>query len=124
MSTRKLMFHYQTVIWECGQHVWHEVHGCQGIAKAELPMSLRITPSRQLQDLINTNLLADGQIGAYYDFVNAYNLRDLRFPADASCAFAGIMSILSKTVLMGGLFWGIPVDFFHAALLWIPREPM
>ncbi|KAI0387580.1 heterokaryon incompatibility protein-domain-containing protein [Hypomontagnella monticulosa] len=121
MSKRKLMFHYQAVIWECGSHVWHEAHGCQNTP--EIPRPLRITPWSS-NEILNTGALLRGHLKLYYRLVNSYNSRNLSYAADASRAFAGVASVLTKRVLPGGFIWGIPVDLFHAALLWIPREPM
>lgn len=121
MSKRKIMFHYQAVIWECGSHIWHEAHGCQ--SSPQIPQSLKITPWSS-NEIFNTDTLRLGHLGTYYSLVNSYNSRNLSFAADASRAFAGVMSILTKQVLPGGFTWGIPIDLFHAALLWIPEEPM
>ena len=60
----------------------------------------------------------------WFSMVNQFNVRNLTYPEDVSRAFAGIINVLTQTVIPKGFFWGLPIEYFDAALLWIPQEQL
>ncbi|KAK8127214.1 heterokaryon incompatibility protein-domain-containing protein [Apiospora sp. TS-2023a] len=55
--------------------------------------------------------------------MSAYNGRTLSVPLDALAGATGILEILSRA-FEGGFLYGLPLMYFHAALMWISQTPM
>ena len=55
------------------------------------------------------------------NLVRAYLERNLTFQDDILRAFSGILSALDGSML-GGFHFGLPEQFFDAALLWVPQD--
>ena len=55
------------------------------------------------------------------NLVSSYLTRRLTYEEDILRAFSGILESLSSSML-GGFFFGLPQQFFDAALLWVPKE--
>ncbi|KAK7981361.1 hypothetical protein PG988_003599 [Apiospora saccharicola] len=55
--------------------------------------------------------------------MSQYNRRTLSVPLDASTGATGILEILSRA-FEGGFLYGLPLMYFHAALMWISQTPM
>ncbi|KAK8059119.1 hypothetical protein PG996_009049 [Apiospora saccharicola] len=55
--------------------------------------------------------------------MSQYNRRTLSVPLDASAGATGILEILSRA-FEGGFLYGLPLMYFHAALMWISQTPM
>ena len=55
------------------------------------------------------------------NLVSSYLTRRLTYEEDILRAFSGILGSLSSSML-GGFFFGLPQQFFDAALLWVPKE--
>ncbi|MCJ1244755.1 hypothetical protein MMC30_001955 [Trapelia coarctata] len=119
-SCRKIMFHYQTAIWECNCAVWHEASNAYLDERPgfdhlnELKLSpwtggFQFTPWPNFQQYA----------GLVWDF----NKRRLSYPQDAIPAFAGITATLSRT-FEGAFLCGLPEMFFETALLWQPLSPV
>ncbi|KAF8854643.1 HET-domain-containing protein [Acephala macrosclerotiorum] len=123
-SRRKLMFHYQTAIWECSCALRHEIHGSQNVGL--LPATVKVNPGG-FERLLNPGQLSFvGETGLrlWFSMINQYNVRDLTYPEDVSRAFAGVVNAFTKVAIPGGFFWGLPIDRFDASLLWIASEPL
>jgi hypothetical protein len=115
-STRKLVFHDDTVNWECCSAAWHEAQN--------LAVTLAQTPSCPPRLSVNSfghprwpDMLR------YSRLVSLFNERDLTFPEDIFDAFGGCLQHLSSA-FSGGFISGLPVLCFDAALLWQPWTPM
>ena len=57
------------------------------------------------------------------NLVSLYLERKLTYEEDILRAFSGILESLSSSML-GGFFFGLPQQFFDAALLWVPKESL
>jgi hypothetical protein len=55
----------------------------------------------------------------YGSLIKQYSIRQLSRPEDAMAAFSGVTTRLSD-VFKEGFLWGLPLEFFEAALLWQP----
>ena len=119
-SRKKLMFHYQTVIWECNCAVWHEASNAY----------LDDRPGFDRLDQLKLSPWTGGfqfapwpNFHQYAELVWDFNKRHLTFPQDAIPAFAGVTAMLSRT-FEGGFLCGLPEMFFETALLWQPLSPL
>ncbi|CAI6341255.1 unnamed protein product [Periconia digitata] len=126
-SKRKIVFHNDTVNWECGISAWHET---QEVSTTTIP-ALR-SEHNHIRSA-SKNHLNDNSTGfdfppwpdmnRYARLVALFNDRNLTFPEDVMDAFAGVLSHLSH-VFPGGFITGLPVMCFDAALLWQPFSPV
>lgn len=116
-SRRKLIFHNDTVNWECHCAAWYE--------NQKFPNNYVYTPcNRSLsstQFAFGTNSWPD--FYRYARLVSLYNQRSLTFPEDVLNAFAGVTATLGSS-FDGGFICGLPQMFFDAALLWQPYSPV
>ena len=111
-SRRRLIFHDDTVFWECDRAEWnegvrHTEHGGDYNSYEPYGLRRRIIAER----FPNMTGLAF--------LVIRYNTRNLTFLEDAHNAFAGILSVLSQS-FKGGFIYGLPVLLFDIGLLWQP----
>jgi len=116
-ARRKIIFHHDTVDWECHCLSWHERQGlvdesgqkpCEGF-----PAISRIVP----------NNAPWPDMHRFARLVSMHNYRELTLPEDAIDAFAGILSQLCPS-FEGGFVSGLPQMFFDASLLWQPYRPL
>ncbi|KAM7205718.1 Heterokaryon incompatibility protein (HET) domain containing protein [Naviculisporaceae sp. PSN 640] len=120
-SRRKLIFHGNTVTWECHCEAWNEMDNDQCIANTRQCPPIPRPPSRAT----STGL----HLGSWPDFhlftrmVCLFNVRHLTFQSDALDALEGLLSVFG-TVFRGGFISGLPKMIFDAALLWQPYYPM
>ncbi|KAK0615299.1 heterokaryon incompatibility protein-domain-containing protein [Bombardia bombarda] len=128
-SRRKLVFYYQTVIWECGHHTRHEAHGSQEVGK--LSTNLQMHPGaydrllgRKAFTTRTLPFFHEYDLRVWMELVNHYNMRDFTFPEDAPRAFASVTNAFTRTAAPAGFIWGLPIDCFDVALLWIPQAHM
>jgi hypothetical protein len=115
-SRRRIVFHGDTVNWECPCASWHETQ--------DMPLVLSKGPQLACATL-NSDIVASSwpDMLRYARLVSLFLQRDLTFPEDVFDAFAGILNQLSR-VFSGGFISGLPVLCFDAALLWQPWTPM
>ncbi|KAK4459457.1 heterokaryon incompatibility protein-domain-containing protein [Cladorrhinum samala] len=110
-SRRRILFHNNTVNWECRLVALHEEQ-----CLAPLSSSTR-----------NSHLhLGDETWGNFHRYARLAALfapRKFTFPQDVHDAFAGAAGIFSR-VFEGGLITGLPGLCFDEALLWQPYCPM
>ncbi|KAI8935091.1 hypothetical protein NX059_007686 [Plenodomus lindquistii] len=57
----------------------------------------------------------------YLSLVTYYTSRDLSEPRDILAAFSAIITVKGRA-MEGGILHGIPELFFHATLLWMPKQ--
>ncbi|KAF2831531.1 HET-domain-containing protein [Ophiobolus disseminans] len=122
-SRRKVIFHDDTVNWECSGASWHETQD----------MSVLLSQPRGDVDLrpqVATHKSSTSLNGSpwpdmirYARLVTLFNDRDLKYPQDVFNAFAGCLHQLSS-VFPGGFISSLPVMCFDAALLWQPWKPL
>ncbi|KAF2740587.1 HET-domain-containing protein [Polyplosphaeria fusca] len=122
-SRRRIVFHNNTVNWECQRASWHEVQSLIG----ELPPgSQHFSNSNHPKEQYISNLDSTSwpDMRRYSRLVSLYNLRQLTYPEDVLDAFSGILSHLSSTTYVDGFISGLPRFCFDAALLWQPWTPL
>lgn len=123
-SRRKIIFHDNTVNWECQHSSWHET---QDLSK--LLDSNHSYPPNQIEGLVladqapNPFLSTWPDLFRYSRLVSLYNRRALTYPEDVLDAFRGALSQLS-CVYPGGFISGLPHMFFNSSLLWQPWNPI
>ncbi|KAF1973564.1 HET-domain-containing protein [Bimuria novae-zelandiae CBS 107.79] len=118
-SKRLIVFHDDTVNWECHCCAFHEAQGRiipDSISQCE-------RGSTALENTTNMNMPIWPDMYRYARLVSLFNSRELSFPSDVTDAFAGVLSHLSRSY-DGGFISGIPALFFDAALLWQPYGPL
>lgn len=121
LSGRRIIFHNDTVNWECLCSAWNEIHvlGDRSEPKTGGP---RIDTLPAMSSLPFENTPWPNMF-RYARLVSQYNRRNLTYPEDALHAFAGILTHLSRS-FPGGFISGLPTLFFDAALLWQPWAQM
>jgi hypothetical protein len=126
LSKRRVVFHNNTVNWECLCASWHEYQDLDSIHKAH---QLQIgkpgghNRSHTPQAGFGFESLPWPNMFRYARLVSMYNRHDLTFPEDIFNAFAGILTHLSRS-FPGGFISGLPQMCFDAALLWQPWTTM
>lgn len=127
LSRRRVVFHNDTVNWECSCASW-----CEGrdpptivyppnlhLAQTE---TVRIEANAPATDFAQECLLWPNMF-RYARLVSLFNRRNLTYPEDVFDAFAGVLSHLSRS-FPGGFISGLPQMCFDAALLWQPWTVM
>lgn len=119
-SRRKIMFHYQTALWECNCAVWHEASNAYLDDRPGYDHlnELKLSPWNG-----GFQLTSWPDVQQYTGLVWDFNKRHLSYPQDTILAFAGITATLSRT-FEGGFLCGLPEMFFETALLWQPLSPL
>ncbi|KAK1455634.1 heterokaryon incompatibility protein [Colletotrichum melonis] len=139
-SRRQLVFHNDTVNWQCHCASWHEnqkhiVTGpCSGVEENEQHSkdnskddSIENGNDNRVSAPSSTELLPC--VSPWPDFhryarlVALYNKRVLTYDRDVHDAFAGVLSAFGQS-FPGGFICGLPRIFFDAALLWQPYDPL
>lgn len=110
-SRKRLIFHDDTVFWECYCAQWHE-----DVKRTDNHQTLRRYIAQRESDEIDDKIPNMSTLG---HLVVEYNTRSLTFPEDAHNAFAGTLSALCRS-FKGGFIHGLPVLFFDIGLLWQP----
>jgi hypothetical protein len=126
LSKRRVVFHNNTVNWECLCAAWHESQDLTRLPDAhhlriEEPGSCNCAYTPQTGFVFES--LPWPNIFRYGRLVSMYNRHDLTFPEDVFDAFAGILTHLSRS-FPGGFISGLPQMCFDAALLWQPWTTM
>ncbi|KAH8880816.1 HET-domain-containing protein [Thozetella sp. PMI_491] len=109
-SRRKILFHNNTVNWECHCASAHE-H--QHFLRPE-PCSN--APLRAALGVEGSNW---PNFHRYSRLVALYTIRNLTYPEDSLDAFSGVSLAMAQT-FRGGLITGLPQMVFDAALIWQP----
>ncbi|KAK1713428.1 hypothetical protein CaCOL14_009350 [Colletotrichum acutatum] len=135
-SRRQLVFHNDTVNWQCHCASWHEnqrniVTGpCSGVEEDEQHSkddSIENGNDNSVSAPLSSQFLPG--VSPWPDFhryarlVALYNKRVLRYDHDVHDAFAGVLSAFGQS-FPRGFICGLPRIFFDAALLWQPYEPL
>lgn len=110
LSGRTLFFRNHGLVWVCQELVSEEQClrakkpeiSAHGVMRADVPW-----PSLKRWD----------------NLVYEYLKRRLTYEADILRAFSGVLRTLGRT-MSGGFHFGMPEQFFDAALLWVPRETL
>lgn len=114
-SRRKIVFHNNTVNWECH---------CTSAHESRIPLS----KERCSRPPVHINPLGV-EIDPWPNFHRYARLaslitpRSFTFPEDVLDAFAGAATALAR-VYQGGLISGLPQMVFDAALIWQPYHPL
>ncbi|ORY05926.1 hypothetical protein BCR34DRAFT_490516 [Clohesyomyces aquaticus] len=124
-APRKIVFHDNTVNWECLCASWHEGQDLANIIDhwgpdrhdAAVPPRLLSAPRTGFHCSTWPDMFR------YSRLVSMYNRRDLSFPEDILDAFTGTLSYLSRS-FEGGFISGLPQFCFDAALLWQPWDAL
>jgi hypothetical protein len=116
-ARRKIIFHDNTMNWECHCTSWQEGQGIFG--KSNQSRCGRPPPMEG--STLNPGPFPD--MYRYAWLLSIYNQRALSFPKDAVNAFSGALFDLGKA-FPGGFISGIPVLFFDAMLIWQPYTPV
>ncbi|KAK3989047.1 heterokaryon incompatibility protein-domain-containing protein [Cladorrhinum sp. PSN332] len=122
-SRRRIIFHSNTVNWECHVVAMHET---QPLDPPSVPPSGCIgNPVSEEQ----RNLWSGGSTTTWANFHRYVRLaalfspRVFTYPDDVHDAFAGAAGIFGQ-VFEGGLITGLPAQCFDQALIWQPYCPM
>ncbi|KAK3319540.1 heterokaryon incompatibility protein-domain-containing protein [Cercophora scortea] len=113
-SPRKVVFHNNTLNWECHCASYHETQ------PVPLSPSTASTPCPRPP---GTDIDAYPNFHRYARLAALFTPRHLSFPEDALDAFAGTAAAFAR-VYPGGLVTGLPAMVFDAALLWQPYHPL
>lgn len=121
-STRKLVFHNNTVNWECLCAAWHEAQNLVPSSdgperEQEQPATFTVPTAQKYRS--GLYLSPWPNMYRFSRLVCMYNRRTLTFPEDVLDALSGSLSALSCT-FQGGFISGLPRFCFDAALLWQP----
>jgi hypothetical protein len=117
LSSRKLIFTPETIIWECNSGAGFEspLFGTWG-SGVNVSRSFR-------QDFFKAEFATTStelKLIRVRKLINSYNNRKLTYPEDGLNAFEGALSALQQGPFRQGFLWGVPVDIFSYALLWRP----
>lgn len=128
LSRRRVIFHNDTVNWECLCCSWTESHYLDDVSTQETDFyssqeSLACACSHSPDMGFVFEAAPWPNMFRYARLVALYNRRDLTFPEDVLQAFAGILTHLSRS-FPGGFISGLPQMCFDAALLWQPWSKM
>ncbi|KAK4195453.1 heterokaryon incompatibility protein-domain-containing protein [Triangularia verruculosa] len=111
-SGRKVVFHNNTVNWECGCASWHEHQWI----RHTIPVDYNTPRFSRLDPWPNFHRFAR--------LSSLFSPRFFTYPEDVHDAFAGAGNHFAAS-FPGGLISGLPGGcFFDAALLWQPYSPM
>jgi hypothetical protein len=118
-SKRRVVFHRDTVDWECSSASWHEIRD-MSVVPLLRPQLTRLGPGRIFSPVQITPAVFMASpwpdMLRYARLVALFNLRNLTYPEDSLGAFAGVLDQLSRT-FTGGFISGLPVMCFDAALI-------
>ena len=120
-SRRKIVFHNNTVNWECRCAAAHER---QKTFTVDTKWYVSLDSDDCQKD---TNLGVDidtwPNFHRYARLASLFTPRYLTYPEDSLDAFAGASTAFAK-VYAGGLVTGLPAMVFDAALIWLPYHPL
>ena len=120
LSRRRVIFHDDTVNWECICSAWNEMHVLDQSTQEDVQ-----TPGlqRTYESALPFEATPWPNMFRYARLVSSYNRRSLTYPDDIFYAFSGILTHLSRS-FSGGFISGLPQMCFDAALLWQPWAQM
>jgi hypothetical protein len=113
-SRRKIIFHNNTVNWECH---------CASSYEHQQSLRLSPCPRRPLQTFLGVDNDSWPNFHRYSRLVALFTPRQFTYPEDALDAFAGASSAFAR-ISQGGLVTGLPQMVFDAALIWQPFHPV
>jgi hypothetical protein len=116
-ARRKIIFHDNTMNWECHCTSWQEGQGI--LDKSTQTRCARSPPMEG--SMLNSGPFPD--LHRFARLLSIYNQRALSFRKDAINAFSGALFDLGKA-FPGGFISGVPVLFFDAMLIWQPYPPL
>jgi hypothetical protein len=117
-SQRKIIFHDNSVAWECQHASWYEGQELSGILKETVPIGLG--PPSPIIRMINSPY---PDMYRYARFVCLYNRMELTLPEDIFDAFRSAFGLIGRSY-HGKNLSGLPEMFFNASLLWQPWHPL
>lgn len=113
-SPRKLVFHANTVNWDCHCASWHE---------NQMHISSQPCFSREKDDIFGMDTNSWPNMYRLIRLICLFNRRSLTHPEDVLDAFEGPLQSFRAT-FQDGFVAGLPQMFFDAALLWQPYSPL
>jgi Heterokaryon incompatibility protein (HET) len=123
-SNRRILFHNNSIGWECQRSSWHETQDLSDLLHSRVQPVLN--ESVNLDELVGvhkTVLSSWPDMFRYSRLVSLYNRRAFTYPEDIFDAFRGALSLLGNSY-SGSNISGLPEMFFDATLLWQPWYPM
>ncbi|KAH8196147.1 hypothetical protein TruAng_009682 [Truncatella angustata] len=108
-SRRTIMFHNQTVLWECPRASWNETF-LNSVFKIH-------------QHSIQPKISVWPDIRQYMAAIYDYSLREFSDPDEALNVISSLLAVW-KYSYDGGFISGLPQMFFLESLLWQPQEPL
>ncbi|KAJ9603443.1 hypothetical protein H2200_012221 [Cladophialophora chaetospira] len=131
LSSRTLVFHDQTVYWQCATITWYETSSAdEQVDRLSSTLNrsgigrLPRFPAYALSQVSSLSIFDEKPIPNFIDYVQlvgGYSARLLGFPSDAERAFSAILHELSRS-FHGGFFYGLPTLLFDVSLLWVFQE--
>ncbi|KAL6710830.1 hypothetical protein ACN47E_007887 [Coniothyrium glycines] len=120
-SRRRVVFHNNTMNWECLCASWHEYQSITaGLLEVSIVPEIRPrTKQSATSSLTGFKMSFWPDMLRYTRLMTLFNTRALTYPEDVLDAFAGCLHQLSQ-VFYGGFLTGMPMMFLDAALLWQP----
>ncbi|KAF2252022.1 HET-domain-containing protein [Trematosphaeria pertusa] len=120
-SKRRVVFHNDTVNWECFCAAYHESQDVSTTTPLTAQFLAQIPKAPLIRDIPSTGFECSSwpDMFRYARLVSMFNRRNLSYPEDVLDAFAGLLSHLSR-IYPGGFISGLPQMCFDAALLWQP----
>ena len=113
-SPRRLVFHANTVNWDCHCASWHE---------NQMHISSQPCFSREKNDIFGMDTNSWPNMYRLIRLICLFNRRFLTCPEDVLNAFEGPLQSFRAT-FQHGFVAGLPRIFFDAALLWQPYSPL
>ena len=112
LSCRRLSFTDRGLEWECQELISQE----------ECPGTRKPVETYQRYGILHADILWPC-LKKWDNLLSAYLDRKLTYEEDILHAFSGILETLGGSI-SGGFHFGLPEQFFDAALLWVPTETL
>ena len=119
-SCHKIIFHDDTVNWECHCSAWYENQELPELAMQQASFSCTKMPPSNGTGFETSSW---PNFYRYARLVVLYNQRTLTYPQEILNAFAGLLSVL-RPAFDGGFICGLSQMFFDSTLLWQPYRTL
>ena len=96
---------------------------CQEVSAEEQKLEVTPSPITFVDDKIVRADTLWPCLKKWDNLVSSYMRRRLTYEEDILRAFSGILELLSNS-MVGGFLFGLPQQFFDAALLWVPKKSL
>jgi hypothetical protein len=113
-SRRKIVFHNNTVNWECH---------CASSHEHQQSLCMEPCPRPSFDTSLGVDIEPWPNFHRYSRLAALFTTRYFTYPEDALDAFAGASTAFARTYA-GGLVTGLPQMIFDAAMIWQPYQPL